>query len=243
MQFDRPLQPAILIQRYKRFLADVRLPNGECITLHCPNTGSMRNCQTPGSRVWYTDSGNSKRKYPCTWQIVENEDGQLVGVNTGLANKLVVEAIQVGRVPELAGFTRLATEVAYGENRSRIDILLETTNGDALAPAKCFVEVKNVSLAVEPGRAIFPDAVTARGHKHMQELMLMRAQGQRAVLLFCVQISDVGIVAPADSIDPEYGRLLRQAAARGVEVLAYRAEFDLAHSCITLNTGIAIDLQ
>lgn len=242
MQFDPPLQPAILVRRYKRFLADVRLPDGTCITLHCPNTGSMKNCQTPGSPVWYTDSGNSKRKYPCTWQIVENENGQRVGVNTGLANKLVVEAIQTGRIRELQGFSELATEVPYGENRSRIDILLEATDTNASTPAKCFVEVKNVSLAVERGQAIFPDAVTLRGHKHMQELMLMREQAHRAVLLFCVQISDVDTVAPADLIDPEYGRLLRQAAVQGVEVLAYRAEFDLAHSRITLNTGIVVDL-
>lgn len=241
MQFPQALQSAKLVRRYKRFLADVELENGECITLHCPNTGSMKNCQTPGSRVWFTDSGNSKRKYPCTWQIVENADGQLVGVNTGLANQLVVEALQAGRVRELQGFTRLATEVPYGDQNSRIDIVLEFPAGTA--PATCYIEVKNVSLGTGARRAAFPDAVTLRGHKHLQELMLMRKQGHRAVLCFCVQISDVDVVVPADEIDPEYGRLLRQAAAEGVEVLAYRTDFDLVQSAITLSTGIAVDLS
>ena len=242
MIFPQALQSAILLQRYQRFLADVRLADGQIKTLHCPKTGSMLNCQAPGSKVWFTDSGNSKRKYPCTWQLVENSAGQLVGVNTGLANQLTVAAIQTGVVTELAGYAKLATEVAYGEQGSRIDILL-SNSGQAGAPAaECFVEVKNVSLAVGPQRAIFPDAVTLRGQKHLQELMLMRKQGHRAVLLFCVQISGIQAVAPADAIDPVYGKMLREAVAQGVEVLAYRAEFDIPNSGITLSTGIAVDL-
>lgn len=242
MLFSQTLQSAILVRRYKRFLVDVELENGDCLTLHCPNTGSMRNCQTPGSQVWFTDSGNKQRKYPCTWQIVKNADGQLVGVNTGLANQLVVEAIQAGRIGELQGFTSLAREVPYGDQSSRIDILLQMSAEEGAAPASCYVEVKNVSLGIGARRAAFPDAVTLRGHKHLQELMLMRKQGHRAVLIFCVQISDVAVVVPADEIDPEYGRLLRVAAAAGVEVLAYRADFDLVNSGITLNTGIAVEL-
>lgn len=243
MQFPQSLQSAILIKRYKRFLADVRLDDGREITLHCPNTGSMQNCQTPGSKVWFTDSGNSKRKYPCTWQLVQNGAGQLVGVNTGLANQLVVEAIRSGQVVELQGYRKLATEVPYGDQNSRIDILLSESANSAADSGQCFVEVKNVSLAIGGGRAIFPDAVTLRGHKHLQELMLMRQQGHRAVLCFCVQISGVDCVAPADAIDPEYGRLLRMALRQGVEVLAYRATFDTANSCITLNSGIVADLE
>ncbi len=243
MIFPQVLQPAILQRRYKRFLADVELPDGTSITLHCPNTGSMRNCQTPNSRVWYTNSANKLRKYPCTWQIVENASGQIVGVNTGLANQLVVEAIQNGRIRELQGYEKLETEVSYGEQGSRIDILLRNTVRNPSASDKCYVEIKNVSLAADRRLALFPDAVTVRGHKHLQELMLMRAQGHRAVLLFCVQISAVEAVAPADDIDPEYGRLLRLAAASGVEVLAYRADFDLAKSTISLNTGITVELH
>lgn len=239
MQFPEPLQHATLLTRYKRFMADVRCDNGEQITLHCPNTGSMKNCQTPGSSVWFTDSGNPKRKYPCTWQIVENTDGQLVGVNTGLANKLVADAIAENLIAELAGFESLQTEVKYGNQNSRIDILL----GNTAAEESCFVEVKNVSLAVGNRHAIFPDAVTTRGHKHLQELMLMRSEGHRAVLFFCVQISAVDSVSPADTIDPEYGRLLRQAVASGVEVLAYGAEFDLAKSRINLSRKLAVRLE
>lgn len=243
MIFPQVLQPAILLRRYKRFLADVELPDGTHITLHCPNTGSMRNCQTPQSRVWYTDSSNSLRKYPCTWQVVENSYGQYVGVNTGLANQLVVEAIQNGRIRELQGYNSLETEVRYGEQSSRIDILLGNTDRNQSAADRCYVEVKNVSLATGRNHAVFPDAVTLRGHKHLRELMLMRAQGHRAVLLFCVQISGVEAVAPADDIDPEYGKLLRLAANSGVEVLAYRADFDLSNSVISLNTGITVELH
>ena len=243
MIFPQVLQPAILLRRYKRFLADVELQDGTSITLHCPNTGSMLNCQSPNSRVWYTNSPNKLRKYPCTWQIVENAFGQFVGVNTGLANQLVVEGIQNGRIRELQDYEKLETEMGYGEQNSRIDILLTNANSNRLTSDKCYVEIKNVSLAVDRRRAAFPDAVTLRGHKHLHELMLMRAQGHRAVMLFCVQISEVDTVGPADNIDPEYGRLLRLAAASGVEVLAYRVDFDLAKSVISLTTGIAVELH
>lgn len=243
MIFPQVLQPAILLRRYKRFLADVELADGTRLTLHCPNTGSMRNCQTPGSRIWYTDSSHELRKYPCTWQIVENGFGQFVGVNTALANLLVVEAIQNGRIRELQVYEKLETEVGYGEQNSRIDILLSNTDRNRSTSDKCYVEIKNVSLALDRRRAVFPDAVTLRGHKHLQELMLMRAQGHRAVMVFCVQISDVDAVAPADDIDPEYGRLFRLAAASGIEVLAYRADFDIGRSTISLGTGMTVELR
>lgn len=237
MQFDQPLQQAILIKRYKRFLADVRLADGSTLTLHCPNTGSMKNCQEPGSRVWYTDSGNTKRKYPCTWQIVEVDQRDLVGINTGLANHLVREAITGGKIPQLPAQGELLAEVAYGSQKSRIDFL-QRSEGQP----DCYVEVKNVSLGVGNGRALFPDAVTVRGQKHLQELIEMRAQGQRAVLLFCVQHSGVTTVAPADEIDPQYGRLLRQAAAEGVEILACGVTFDLARSALALTTPLTVAL-
>lgn len=232
MRFDPPLKEAALIRRYKRFLADVELPDGSQMTLHCPNTGSMKNCQYPGSRVWYSDSGNPKRKYPCTWHFIEDPSGCLIGINTALANKLVKEAIDGGCISELQGYQKIRSEVPYGDQRSRIDFLL-CENQDNLAK-NCYVEVKNVSLAEANGQGLFPDAVTTRGQKHLQELLAITHAGHRAVLLFCVQHEGIDRVAPADDIDPEYGRLLREVAAAGVEVIAYRTRFDMEGSRVDL---------
>ncbi len=238
MIFDQPLEEAVLIRRYKRFLADIELPSGESITIHCPNTGSMKNCQEPGSRVWYTDSGNPQRKYPCTWQIIETDKVHLVGINTGLANGLVAEAITAGRISQLPENAQLKREVRYGEQGSRIDLLLDYTRSGV--NEKCYVEVKNVSLGLEDGVGIFPDAVTTRGQKHLQELMAVRHQGHRALLFFCVQHSGIASVSPADAIDPEYGKLLRMAAKAGVELVAYGAAFDVAKGSIVLQTELPV---
>ena len=238
MQFPQPLQQGRLLRRYRRFLADIETGQGRK-TIHCPNTGSMRNCQQPGSRVWFTDSANPARKYPCTWQVVEVADRFLVGINTGLANSLVAEAIANGVVPELEGFERMRSEVRYGSENSRIDLLLQ--NGPCPVRNACYLEIKNVSLGVENGLGLFPDAVTTRGHKHLRELMQMRQQGARALLFFCVQHSGIERVMPADRIDPAYGQLLRQAQQQGVELLAYRAEFDLAVSRIALRQRLPVD--
>ncbi len=242
MNFEHPLQHARLIKRYKRFLADIRLQDGSEITIHCPNTGSMKNCQTPGSRIWFTDSANPKRKYPCTWQFIESieEDQQhLIGVNTGLANKLVVEALLGKVIKPLDGYQNLRTEMPYGDQNSRIDIFLSDHEQDQ---ADCYVEVKNVSLGLGGGWASFPDAVTTRGQKHLQELMHMRKQGFRSVLLFSVQHTGIDRVMPADDIDPEYGRLLREAAASGVEILAYGVDIDLKASSISINHQLEVCL-
>ncbi|WP_286240102.1 DNA/RNA nuclease SfsA [Neptuniibacter halophilus] len=209
-----------LIKRYKRFLADVELADGREVTVHCPNTGSMKNCADPGSRVWLQDSGNPKRKYPLGWELVEVEQRYLACINTGRANKLMREAIEAGVISELAGYQSIRQEVRYGEN-SRIDLLLESDDRPCV-----WVEIKNVTLLEEGNWGSFPDAVTQRGAKHLQELMTMVAQGDRAVMLFCVPHTGIQQVRPADQIDPEYGRLLRQAAEAGVEVLAYAAEID-----------------
>lgn len=216
MQFDPPLQSGILLRRYKRFLADVVLDDGREITLHCPNTGSMKNCADPGSRVWFSDSGNDKRKYRHTWELVETASGVLAGINTGRANELVKALILSGRVPELSGYARVRSEVKYGSENSRIDLLLEEG-----ATPDCFVEIKNVTLA-EGATGYFPDAVTERGRKHLRELMAMVEQGQRAVLFFCVQHTGVQLVKPADHIDPAYGKQLRDAAQSGVGIMAWR---------------------
>lgn len=210
------------------------------MTIHCPNTGSMKNCQEPGSRVWYTDSENPKRKYTCTWELVEVDGEHIVGINTGLANKLVYEAVAAGHIEPLSGYQTIRTEVPYGKQRSRIDLLLESAEPGS--GNNCFVEVKSVSLGVGDGLGIFPDAVTSRGQKHLRELLHMHEEGHRAVLLFCVQHSGIKRVAPADSIDAEYGRLLREVAAAGVEVLAFAAEFDLAASSIELRRQLPVIL-
>lgn len=240
MQLEKPLQAGILQRRYKRFLADITTADGESITIHCPNTGSMKNCQEPGSRVWYTDSGNPKRKYACTWELVEVDSRYLVGINTGRANKLVHEALRSGWLDTLQGYKSIRSEVPYGEQKSRIDFLLEDSHHNPNVP--CYIEVKNVSLGAGGGLGKFPDAVTSRGQKHLQELLHMHQQGYRAVLCFCVQHSGIERIEPADEIDPEYGRLLREVASRGVEVLAYRADFDVAASRIELRTELPVIL-
>ena len=240
MQLQKKLQEGVLLKRYKRFLADITTQAGESITIHCPNTGSMKNCQEPGSRIWYSDSENPNRKYACTWELVEVDNKHIVGINTGLANKLVHEAITSNRIIELTTYESIRTEVAYGEQKSRIDLLLEGTAKDP--DALCYVEVKSVSLGLGDGLGSFPDAVTTRGQKHLQELLHMHSLGHRAVLLFCVQHSGIQRIIPADNIDPEYGRLLREVVSMGVEVIAYRADFDVQNSRVTLREKVPVFL-
>lgn len=222
----------ILVRRYKRFLADIELEDGKVITAHTPNTGSMMGCCTPGSRVWLTDSGNPSRKYPFSWELVEAVPGILVGINTMLPNRLVREGIENGTIPELAGYGSIRTEVAYGRENSRIDLLLEDGPGGT-----CYVEVKNLTLA-QHGIGLFPDAVSRRGSKHLRELEEMAALGHRAVIFFCAQRSDVREVRPADAIDPEYGKTLRRAVANGVEALAYNA--CISPDCIRLDHPVPV---
>jgi sugar fermentation stimulation protein A len=226
MRFPAPLIEARLIRRYKRFLADVEFPDGRTATAHTPNTGSMLGCCSPGARVWLRDTGSAGRKYPLAWELVEAGPGVLVGIDTGLASRLVREAIETGVAAELQGYAAVRREVRYGCENSRIDLLLEGADSRS-----CYVEVKNVTL-VEQGRALFPDAVTVRGTKHLRELGEMARRGHRAVIFYCVQRCDADELAPADHIDPVYGLALRQALAAGVEALAYRAA--VALDAITL---------
>lgn len=222
MKFASALKEAVLIKRYKRFLADVELPDGRVTTLHCPNTGSMLNCAEPGSRVWYSVAANAARKYPFTWEMVEVEQRHKVGINTARANLLVREALENGAIAMLSGYACLQGEVVYGTEKSRVDFLL---SGHLEDPRLCYLEVKSVTLGLADGVGAFPDAVTVRGQKHLRELVAVRAAGHRAVLLFCVQHSGIEQVVPADHIDPVYGRLLRAARDAGVEVLAFGTEF------------------
>ncbi len=208
------------MKRYKRFLADVILDDGSEITAHCANTGAMTGCAPANARVWLSVSDNPKRKYPHSWQLVEVTEGELACINTGLTNTLVHEALIENSIAELAGYRECQTEVAYGEEKSRIDFLL--SNEDDMA----YVEVKHVTLSLEPGEGSFPDAVTKRGQKHLRELIQQVKLGNRAVLLFIIMRTDVTLVTPADGIDAEYGQLLRLAKKEGVEVLAYAAQID-----------------
>jgi sugar fermentation stimulation protein A len=235
MLFDSALVGGKLLRRYKRFLADVRLDSGETVIAHTANTGAMTGCAQPGSRVWLSASSNPKRKCQYTWELVEVEGGTLVGINTLRANQLVTEQLNSADVPELYGYESIRREVAYGEERSRIDLLLE----QHLRPP-CYIEVKNVTL-VEKGVAMFPDAISLRGQKHLRELMTVVADGDRAVLCFCIQRHDVHEFRPADHIDVHYGRLLREAHAWGVDVLALKAQPDVGG--ITLTERVPVMLK
>ena len=217
----KSLVKATLLRRYKRFLADVEMADGCLVTVHCPNTGSMKNCVEEGAEVWLSRSDNPKRKYQYTWEYTRTSAGHTIGVNTGRANALVSEAVESGRIPELAGYGDHRREVKYGDENSRIDLLLSDDSR-----SDCFVEVKSVTLLETPysrGVGYFPDAVSDRGAKHLRELQLMARQDNRAVLFFCVQHTGIRKVRPADHIDSVYGELLRKVASSGVEVIAYKA--------------------
>ena len=232
MLFSSPLVEGRLIRRYKRFLADIQLEGARgqapwgtgsnVITAAVPNTGSMMGCCEAGSRVWLSQSERETRKYRHTWELVE-VGKVLVGINTGLPNALVAEAIGNGTIEELGGYAEVRREVRFGEEGSRVDFVLG-------APRRkpCYVEVKNVTAAASRGVALFPDCVSVRGSRHLRELIRLKALGLRPVQLYCVQREDVREVRPADGIDYEYGQTLREAIAAGVEVLAYRAKVTTA---------------
>ncbi|MBW2193226.1 MAG: DNA/RNA nuclease SfsA [Deltaproteobacteria bacterium] len=222
------LIPGILLKRYKRFMADVKLETGDVVTAHCPNSGSMQACSEPGSPVYLSYHDNPKRKLKYTWELIEMP-ASLVGVNTQVPNRLVAESITAGRVEELGGYENISREVRVGSN-SRLDILL---TGDDKDP--CYVEVKNCTL-VDEGVACFPDAVTSRGLKHLVEMRRLVSSGNRCVMFYLIQRMDAEVFRPADHIDPEYGRELRRVAGQGVEIVAYDVLIDL--KTITLNEKI-----
>ncbi|MFM9942720.1 MAG: DNA/RNA nuclease SfsA [Hyphomicrobiaceae bacterium] len=221
MDFPTPLLPGRLIQRYKRFLADVKLDSGETVTATCPNTGSMMGLVAPGSRVWLSTSDSPTRKYKHTWEMVEADLGKgpgLVGINTNHPNKLVTEAIEAGRIAPLKGYASLRREVKYGKN-SRIDILLE----DAAKPA-CYVEIKNVHMMRRHGLAEFPDSVTERGVKHLAEMSDMVREGKRAVMVYLIQRHDATRLTFARDVDANYGAAFDAAIKAGVEAIAVRCK-------------------
>ena len=214
MRFTSPLIPGTLLQRYKRFLADIRLASGEVVTAHCTNTGSMMGCKEAGSAVYLSRSDNLNRKLLYTWELIE-ANNTWVGINTMHPNKLVAEAVASGAIKELRGYQIIRREVKVSAH-SRLDLCLEGNAGS------CYVEVKNVTLATD-GAAAFPDAVSERGTKHLKELMRLKRRGHRAAIVFVIQRGDCTRFRPADEIDPEYGRWLRKAIKTGVEALPYVA--------------------
>jgi sugar fermentation stimulation protein A len=219
MRFPAPLVPATLVKRYKRFLADVMLPSGETLTVHCANPGAMTGLNVPGARIWLSRSANAARKLAHSWELVEVDLGaglELVGINTAHPNALAAEAIAGGLIPELAGYDAVRREVRYGAN-SRVDFLLQSH-----VRPPCYVEIKNVHLMRARGLAEFPDAVTKRGARHLSELAAMAAAGNRAVMLFLIQIGSAQRLKLARDIDPAFGHAFDAARRAGVEALAYR---------------------
>ena len=239
MRFPSPLTEGILLRRYKRFLADVRLASGEEITAHCPNPGAMTGVAASGARCWVSLSPVKTRKLPYTLELVEIDDfgrPTITGVNTGHPNRIAEEAIARGMIPELSGYDTIRREVRYGE-KSRIDLLLER---EGRAP--CYVEIKNVHLRRRPEPlAEFPDSVTARGLKHLRELEQVVRGGGRGVMLFVIQRNDCLALAPARDIDPAYADGLVAAERAGVELLAWDCEVTTAE--IVLRRAMEIRLE
>jgi len=235
MKLPLDLVPATLLRRYKRFLADVELADGSVITAHVANPGAMIGLQAPGARVWLSKSPSKTRKLPFSWELIEADFGngpELVGVNTMHPNAIVAEALADNAIPELAGYDVIRREVKYGA-ASRVDFLLEHPSRPP-----CYVEVKNVHMMRQPGLAEFPDSVTARGARHLDELAAMVAAGARAVMLFVVQIGSSTAFALARDIDPAYGRAFDKARAADVEAIACTCQID--HGSIVLAGRVPI---
>ncbi len=227
-----PLMSATLVKRYKRFLADVTLETGETITVHCPNSGSMRGCAFPGSTVWLSMSDNPKRKYKYTWELVQLPD-TMIGINTMVPNKLVKQAIENDQIRELSGYDTVRSEVKTSEH-TRLDLMLEKNNG-----SKCYVEIKNCTL-VEDGVAMFPDAVTTRGQKHLDELESLVAGGHRGVIFYLIQRMDAKVFKPAAMIDRVYAEKLKKAYENGVEIVTRDTRIDT--QMIHLESVVPVEL-
>lgn len=228
-----PLIKGRLIKRYKRFLADVKLDTGESITAHCPNSGSMKGCAIEGAPVWLSVSDNPKRKYAHTWELIKTPE-TYIGINTMVPNRLVKTAIENGLIEELNGFEQVKAEVKTSPH-TRLDLVLENATGP-----KCYVEIKNCTL-VEAGVAMFPDAVTTRGQKHLEELEHLVSQGHRGVIFYLIQRTDGKVFKPADSIDKAYGEKLRKAVSNGVEIVTRDTRISLDE--IQVGQPVPVDLS
>lgn len=214
MRFEEELVHGRLIKRYKRFLADVELDDGTKVTAHCTNSGSMKSCLEDGAEVYLTPVNDPKRRTKFTWEMIKI-DGRWVGINTNNPNKIAFEAVRDNLIPELSGYDTVKREVKFGD--SRFDVMAQK-EGET-----CFIEVKNVTMK-DGNDALFPDAVTTRGRKHLNTLVDVKKEGMRAVMLYIIQRMDVDRFGPADAIDPEYGKALREAYRQGVEIIPMQAE-------------------
>lgn len=236
------LEPSTLIKRYKRFLADVSIPqkdtSSHVFTIHCANTGAMTGCANAGDTVWFSTSDNLKRKYPNSWELTHTASNHWICVNTIRANQLAEEAITSNLISAFKGHSHLRREVKYGDEKSKIDFHLIDAQ-----QRETFIEVKSVTL-LESGQGYFPDTVTVRGQKHLRELMSVVANGHRGVLLFAVLHSGIDSVKPAMHIDPTYAALLKEAFDCGVEVMAYKADFTIDGGDIEMQllTPLAVNL-
>jgi sugar fermentation stimulation protein A len=227
MQLASNLVKGRLLKRYKRFLADVELKNGEVVTAHCANTGKMTGCLEPNGIVWLSQNNNPARKLKYSWELSETEAGHIIGIHSAKANDIVDEALLSKGIDQLAQYDNIQREVKVG-SKSRIDFVLSNNI------EQCFVEVKSVTLLGENGIGMFPDTVSERANRHVKELMAVKQQGHRAVLFFCVQHSGIDVVCPADEIDTAYGEIVRQAIAEGVEVLVYSCQLSVDEIKLTM---------
>tara|TARA_B100000767_G_C19581851_1_gene457640 strand:- start:86 stop:832 length:747 start_codon:yes stop_codon:yes gene_type:complete len=223
------LKNATLIKRYKRFLADVQLSDGQTKTIHCANTGAMTGCATPNNIVWYSTSDNIKRKYPCSWELTQTSAEHFICVNTQRANQLVEEALLTNKIKQLNQFNSLNREVKYGNENSKIDFFVVDQNN-----ANTYIEVKSVTL-LENDLGYFPDTVSTRGQKHLRELIEQVEQGNRAVLFFAVLHSGINSVQAAVNIDIKYAQLLQLAYNKGVEIIAYKASYRLTNQVVNIH--------
>jgi sugar fermentation stimulation protein A len=213
-----------LVRRYQRFLADVILDDGRAVTAHCPNSGRMTGCSQPGQPVFLSYQDDPKRKFKYRWELIEMPTS-LVGVNTMVPNRLVADALRTGQVAAFEAYTDVFSEVTVNAH-TRLDLKLA-----APGLPDCYIEIKNCTL-VEGDWAMFPDAPTTRGQKHLRALTALKGSGKRAVIFFLIQRTDARFFKPADGVDPEYGRQLRQAVAQGVEIMAYDTDIDLKKICL-----------
>lgn len=230
MNLPAPLFSGRLLRRYQRFLAEVELDDGRIVIAHTPNTGSMLQCAIPGYRVLISAATNPERKLPWTLELIQ-VNGHWVDTHTHRTNRVVEEGLRHGLIPELAGY-QITPEFRYHD--SRLDFLLEREGERVL------VEVKNVTLCATPAVACFPDAVTTRGQKHLRELLRARQEGYRAVIFFLVQRGEADAFTPADAIDPEYGQLLREVSAAGVEILAYRSYVTVTENRVAMRLSVQL---
>jgi sugar fermentation stimulation protein A len=249
MQYPKELLKTTLVKRYKRFLADVVLEDGLQMTVHCPNTGSMKNCAEPGFTAYLSDSNNPKRKYRFTWELAQNEQGDWIGINTIKANALVEEAINNGFVPKLLPYDNLSKEAKYGDENSKIDLLV------VQGALSHYIEVKSVTLCEyfayskdgkgkqsEIATGYFPDSVSTRGQKHLRELIKVAQQpNQSAWLIFCVQHSAIEVVKPSAHIDSTYAQLLKQAQDAGVNIVALQSNMSPSGTSVYQSIPVVID--